>query len=283
MARSRNIKPALFDNELLGTAEPLLTLLFVGLWCLADREGRLEDRPLKIKAQIFPYRANVDITVMLQWLNDQGFIRRYGVGGVGYIDIPKFKNHQSPHHTERGSVIPEFPIESDGCNLTVKTPLVNASSTVEIPLIPDSLIPDSGILKPDSPAPPSRRKQSDLDYSGWPGIPAAQVLEDWLAMRKRIKADVCQTVVDRFGKQFHLAAAEGYTVDDCLSECIVKNWRGFKFSWLKNQEASNGKNRHSVKPSRSEQFDAAFDAAFPNEARAIEGDFERIGDYGTPE
>lgn len=131
----------------------------------------------------------------------------------------------------------------------------------------------------------SRRKQKPalLDLTCWPSRPSSQVFDDWLAMRKRIKADVSQTVVDQFGKQFHLAAAEGYTVDDCLSECIASNWRGFKFSWLKNQEASNGKNRHSVKPSRSEQFDAAFDAAFPNEARAIEGDFERIGDYGAPE
>jgi len=100
-----------------------------------------------------------------------------------------------------------------------------------------------------------------LNISSWPSKPSSQVFDDWLAMRKRIKADVSQTVVDQFGKQFQLAAAEGYSVDDCLSECIASNWRGFKFSWLKNQESSNGKNRHLVKPSRGEQFDTAFDKA----------------------
>ena len=48
MARARNIKPALFKNEVLGVADPIATLLFIGLWTLADRRGILEDRPLQI-------------------------------------------------------------------------------------------------------------------------------------------------------------------------------------------------------------------------------------------
>src|SRR5262244_3073085 len=59
LIRARNIKPGIFKNELLGAADPLLTLLFEGLWCMADREGRLEDRPLRIKAEIFPYPKNL--------------------------------------------------------------------------------------------------------------------------------------------------------------------------------------------------------------------------------
>lgn len=51
MARSRNIKPGLFKNEVLGVADPIYTILFQGLWVLADREGRLEDRPMRIKAE----------------------------------------------------------------------------------------------------------------------------------------------------------------------------------------------------------------------------------------
>jgi len=45
--RSRNIKPGFFMNELLPEIELLGRLLFIGLWLLADREGRLEDRPLQ--------------------------------------------------------------------------------------------------------------------------------------------------------------------------------------------------------------------------------------------
>ncbi len=59
--RARNIKPGFFKNEHLGTADPIVALLFEGLWLLADRDGRLEDRPLRIKAEIFPYREGLDI------------------------------------------------------------------------------------------------------------------------------------------------------------------------------------------------------------------------------
>ena len=52
MARARNIKPGFFDNETLGELPALTRLLFIGLWCLADREGRLQDRPKRIKKEL---------------------------------------------------------------------------------------------------------------------------------------------------------------------------------------------------------------------------------------
>lgn len=85
MARSRNIKPGLFKNEVLGVADPLYTLAFQGLWLLADRDGRLEDRPLRIKAETFPCRDGVDMDAMLSWLQNEGFIRRYQVAGKRYL------------------------------------------------------------------------------------------------------------------------------------------------------------------------------------------------------
>ena len=49
MARARNIKPGFFKNEFLAEMPCEVRLLFIGLWTLADREGRLEDRPKRIK------------------------------------------------------------------------------------------------------------------------------------------------------------------------------------------------------------------------------------------
>ena len=54
MARARNIKPAFFKNETLVELPVETRLLFIGLWTLADREGRLEDRPKRIKMEIYP-------------------------------------------------------------------------------------------------------------------------------------------------------------------------------------------------------------------------------------
>ncbi|NUZ10026.1 helix-turn-helix domain-containing protein [Pseudoalteromonas sp. McH1-7] len=80
----------------------------------------------------------------------------------------------------------------------------------------------------------NKTKKGDLDYSSWPQMPTEQTLKDWLAMRKRMKANVSQTVINRLAKQFEIAVQNGVSVDDCLGECIVRNWRGFEFTWLAN-------------------------------------------------
>lgn len=75
-----------------------------------------------------------------------------------------------------------------------------------------------------------------LDYSSWPQMPSEQTMIDWLAMRKRLRANVSQTVVNNFAKQLNIAVKSGYTVDGCLSECVTRNWRGFKAEWLNNEK-----------------------------------------------
>ena len=142
MARARNIKPALFKNEVLGEADPLLTILFQGLWCLADRDGKLEDRSKRIKAEIFPYRELPDFNGYLTELARLGFIDRYSAENTAIIRILNFAKHQSPHKTERASDLPDRP-ENTGAECNV--PLDNGSLTVK-----ESLIPDSLVLIPDS-------------------------------------------------------------------------------------------------------------------------------------
>lgn len=103
--RARNIKPGFFQNEALAELPPETRLLFIGLWCVADREGRLEYRPKKIKMQVFP-ADSFEVIPMLGQLCDAGLIRRYEVGGVEYLEIPNFARHQRPHKNEQVSVIP---------------------------------------------------------------------------------------------------------------------------------------------------------------------------------
>ena len=71
--RSRNIKPGFFKNEILAECDPLTRILFLGLWCYADRRGICEYRPKRIKAEILPY-DDVDVEQMLEQLKAMGFI-----------------------------------------------------------------------------------------------------------------------------------------------------------------------------------------------------------------
>lgn len=132
--RARNIKPGFFKNAELADAGLSVRLLFIGLWCMADREGRLKDKPRVIKAEIFPYDRDdeVDVDAGLNTLERLGLIHRYSTGADSVdasciISISSFKKHQSPHHTEKASVLPA----------PVKSRLRNG----EYPS--DSLIPDS--------------------------------------------------------------------------------------------------------------------------------------------
>lgn len=105
MARSRILKPSFFTNDRLAELPAHARLLFAGLWTIADREGRLEDRGKRIKGELFPYE-NVRIEQLLQMLADAGFIVRYESGGERFIALPAFAKHQSPHVREPASTIP---------------------------------------------------------------------------------------------------------------------------------------------------------------------------------
>lgn len=164
MARARNIKPGLFSNELLVELPAFDRLAFIGLWCLADREGRLEDRVKRIKIELFPC-DDYDVEEGLARLAAAGFISRYQVAGFSVIEIINFQKHQSPHGSEKDSTLPDIngylTVYERKKNVVVagsqrKVLVGEQSFNVKEPLEPvnppfdNALIPDCGILIPDS-------------------------------------------------------------------------------------------------------------------------------------
>ena len=147
MSRSRNIKPGFFENERLAECQPLARLLFAGLWCEADREGRLEDRPKRIKAKCLPY-DETECDDLLNELTSHGFITRYVVTGNAYIAVNEFAKHQNPHQREVPSVIPGPPDAKHNLGSAEAQPRLDPAEncTGSARLIPDSPIPH-----PDSP------------------------------------------------------------------------------------------------------------------------------------
>lgn len=202
MARARNIKPSFFKNEDLADLDSSDRLLFIGLWCLADREGRLEDRPRRIKIELFP-GDGYDVEGGLANLAGKGFIHRYEVDGFVVISLPNFLRHQSPHSTEKDSELPDcngyltvnervrgkvvtgkqryvhavtgFCIPANNSDLTVKASEQPAPTTVGAPthnaLIPDSLNPD--YLNPEEEKEPPLPPEGDAaDAAGQQDKPA---------------------------------------------------------------------------------------------------------------
>lgn len=192
MARSRNIKPAFFTNDELADCDPLARLLFIGLWCLADSEGRLTGKLRRIKAQILPY-DNCDISSLMINLEQSGFIQTYTVQGQPVIQVVNFTRHQNPHKNERekGSAFLEYSerdkkhdkkhIDTNKSRI-IENNLDKDGTTPEdsLLLIPDSLNPDSLLLIPDSGTPdqnPSQTKKKKKASKKEPPITA----ETWTA------------------------------------------------------------------------------------------------------
>lgn len=121
MARIRTIKPEFFLNEQLSGCELADRLLFIGLWTQADRAGRLEDRPLRLKAALFPY-DDLNIDQALGRLANAGLICRYeGTSGQRLIAIPTWGKHQQPHIREKASDLPPPPCQHSAG--TIQTPV----------------------------------------------------------------------------------------------------------------------------------------------------------------
>lgn len=113
MARIRQIKPEFaLDEELAAACCIEARHLFVLMWMITDREGRLEDRPAKIKAQLFPYDDKVTTDVISSWIDQLcsgKWMFRYEVEGRRFLWIRTFKKHQHFHKDEQGSKLPEPP------------------------------------------------------------------------------------------------------------------------------------------------------------------------------
>jgi hypothetical protein len=146
MARIRYLKPEFFKDEDLATLPFETRLFYAGLWGLADKAGRIEDRPLRLKAEIFPYDkvdAEKCLSQLAQPKNGSGrpFINRYITDNQRYIQIINWDKHQKPHHTEAESEIPPAPPLMEkgmekgmGSVHTASAPLNNGETTVKQPL-----------------------------------------------------------------------------------------------------------------------------------------------------
>jgi hypothetical protein len=276
--RARNLKPAIFTNELLAVADPLYTVIFEGLWCAADREGRLEDRPAKIHMAINPGRGFETTERSLGWLTENEFIYRYSIDGKAYIQVVMFWKHQNPHYKEPPSTIPAGPKTlGNGVNHQTETlgsDVKDASSSGVKPskvalspptvegktrLIPDSgfltpdsgsLIPDSGYLIPDSRPLVGDALASQVPITAPKPIRGSRIPEDFVLTAERRDYAIAKGVEpDSTFEAFTLYWSNKPTGATKL------NWDKTWQSWVL-KDAKDAKARSAPKPTRFDQIQA---------------------------
>jgi len=99
------ITPGFFDDPDIADLTPMARLFFIGLWCQADREGRLVADLRRLKVRIFPF-DDVDINALAGELLGKDMVRRYQDDtGTSLFWIRQFTKHQRPHPKEQASLI----------------------------------------------------------------------------------------------------------------------------------------------------------------------------------
>ena len=140
----RSVRPEFFTDAKMPLLTPSARLLYVGLWCIADDEGRGEYLPKLIEGAVFPHEQ-VDIFALLRELLDLGRLVVYEVDGQMYFHIPRFEDYQKPNRKYEsrlpappaqrvGSVDavreqkqPEIPIDIDDSTETLPTQRVSTA------------------------------------------------------------------------------------------------------------------------------------------------------------
>jgi hypothetical protein len=107
VARIRTIKPEFFTSEDIVGMSALARLLYIALWCEADKEGRLVWKPKTFKMRYMP-GDECDINALCAEIVAGGLVILYG-DGLAYI--PQFTAHQHINPRETASQLPE-PCES---------------------------------------------------------------------------------------------------------------------------------------------------------------------------
>jgi hypothetical protein len=197
---------------------------------LADREGRLEDKPTKIHLEINAGRAFDGTTSALEWLEQNNFIDRYTVNDAKFIQVIKFNDHQNPHQKEAVSLIPAKPEKSTRKARGKNRTSTSLSGLIPSSLIPDSLIPSSLVARPRAFDPGDVQGLNLEAWNRW---------VEYRALRKpAIKAASMQAAAEEM-------AEFGADQSAVVSRCIAAGYQGL---FNKSANGSGGTGRTNPQP-----------------------------------
>lgn len=128
MARQRFIWPTIWKDPVFGRLQPLEQILFIGLFSIADDEGRLLADPAYLRAEIFPYKDYANKKV--QGIRDSTVekcdtVHLYRAPTLEHIALLNWHEYQKPKYPKASKIPPPFlqaspnvPPESDPVDKT---------------------------------------------------------------------------------------------------------------------------------------------------------------------
>jgi hypothetical protein len=205
MARIRTVKPEFFTSEDIVGLTPIARLLYIALWCEADREGRLSWKPKTFKMRYFP-GDSVNIEKLCDELRESSLVLVYIVNDIEYAFIPTFHCHQHINPREAASVLPEPP--------------ANVITTRE------ARVSDASARVSDA---QGGREGKGKERNTRPDDVSELVWGDYVAHRKTKKTTISNTVIDSLRTD---AKTVGLSLEQAMQMQIKRGWTGFEPSWV---------------------------------------------------
>lgn len=114
MARKRMIDPNIWQSEDFSKLSTLAKLVFIGLFSLADDEGRGRGNPVYLKSTLFPYEEGIrstDIDKTLSEISSNMSVIFYSCDGSSYYSLYNWNTWQKIDKPSQ-SKIPEYDEET---------------------------------------------------------------------------------------------------------------------------------------------------------------------------
>lgn len=210
MARKRMIDPNIWQSEDFSKLSTLGKLVFIGLFSLADDEGRGRCNPVYLKSTLFPYEEGIrsaDIDKTLSEISSNMSVIFYSCDGSSYYSLYNWNTWQKIDRPSE-SKIPEYNSQA------MQRLFIEDSSKVRRAIVPNKKrIEDNKNIKEEN-----RNKVVEIYNTYCVNLPRVQKLTD-----KRNKA------IDNFLKEFTEEQFEDICkIANSTNFLIGKNDNGWK-------------------------------------------------------
>lgn len=203
-------------------------LLYIALWCEADREGRLQWKPRTFKMRYFP-ADEIDIESLCSELVGSALVRLYA-DGLAYI--PTFSAHQHVNPRESASTLPDPETVTRGPRVSTR------KSTVS-----DAQVGREGREGKESKEQAQQRSRGSRLPSDW------SLTEEYITAAQSVRDDWSEDHISRVADQFM-----DYWTAQPGAKGVKLDWLATWRNWCRNDRSKPSAGPNGTDPSRANNW-----------------------------
>lgn len=194
-----------------------------GVFDLHSEDGRLPGYTPDLMDHIIGWPGFSQAMIAVGWLQ---------FDGAETLDMPEFSEHNGQSAKRRAED------QKRKRNHRSEVRKTSASDA-------DKLRTESGLEIEKKEKEKKDQKQKTAPNGDWfDGVPE-QVIHDFKALRRKLRAEITKTAMDGIKRE---AARAGITLTDALRMCCERGWRGFKAEWVQDRGGLRGGDADQASP-----------------------------------